>query len=446
MVRFGMAAAVLALMAAPLFAQESTEELKKELQQLRAEVDGLKAVNQSKEIPASGRIDKDAMAADDNPVMTMFKGTKLSGFVDAGYQFSFNTLNTSRVIAPPALDNVHNPVRIFDNRDNSFYLHEAHIQLERLASKDMIVGYHIELAAGHDPSVYDGAAFDLQEGWLQIMAPLGDGLDIRVGKMATLCGYEVLENMNNMNYSRGMLFGLLQPFTHTGIRASYGMGGANHDMVSFTLGFNNGLNAGDRFADDNHGKAVEFQLAVKPIKDLYTAINIHFGNDTKAPATLSGRTDQKFYVFDIVASYTMDKLTFGLNIDWASIQGVGDLIGNGTFPSGRGALSGLALYTKYQFSDAVAEAIRIEYFSDAHGLIGFTGAAGSGSLTPNTANDSGDGARIFEFTLTTEVKVASNLILRFEIRHDDSNQHTFRRDTKAARGDNTLGFEAIMPF
>ena len=37
MVRFGMAAAALALMASPLLAQESSEELKKELQQLRAD-------------------------------------------------------------------------------------------------------------------------------------------------------------------------------------------------------------------------------------------------------------------------------------------------------------------------------------------------------------------------------------------------------------------------
>src|SRR5436189_5496808 len=107
----------------------------------------------------------------------------------------------------------------------------------------MIVGYHIELGAGHDPSLYDGSTVSLQEGWVQILAPVGSGLDIRVGKMATLIGYEVLENINNMNYSRGMLFGLIQPFTHTGVRVAYGMGGANNDMVTFTAGFNNGLNA-----------------------------------------------------------------------------------------------------------------------------------------------------------------------------------------------------------
>src|SRR5712675_1861100 len=114
MVRFGMVGAALALMAAPLLAQESTEQLKKELQELRAEVDAMKAVNLTKEIPSQGKVGVDAMAADDSPVMTLFKGTKLSGFVDAGYQFSFGALNASRAGAGnPSFGN--NPTRLFDN-------------------------------------------------------------------------------------------------------------------------------------------------------------------------------------------------------------------------------------------------------------------------------------------------------------------------------------------
>src|SRR2546422_7064527 len=48
------------LFRSPLFAQESTEQLKKELEQLRAKVDALEAVNQTKEIPASGKVQADA--------------------------------------------------------------------------------------------------------------------------------------------------------------------------------------------------------------------------------------------------------------------------------------------------------------------------------------------------------------------------------------------------
>ena len=131
MVRFGVAVAALACMAMPALAQESTEQLKKELQELRAEVEGLKAVNQSKEIPAQGKIDANAMAADDNPVMTLFKQTKLSGFVDAGYVFSFNQLTSDGASTNNAGQN---PSRLFDNLGNSFYLTAVQLQLETIDS------------------------------------------------------------------------------------------------------------------------------------------------------------------------------------------------------------------------------------------------------------------------------------------------------------------------
>jgi len=411
--------------------------------QLRREVDGLKALNTTKEVPSQGKINADSMAADDNPLMTLFKGTKLSGFVDVGYQFSFNQLNTNTTgpATPirPATGN--NPVRIFDNSDNSFYMHEAHLQLERLASKDMIVGYHIELVGGHDPSVYDGSGVigvSVQEAWVQILAPLGDGLDIRAGRMATLVGYEVLENISNMNYSRGMIFGIVQPFTHTGVRLSYGMGGANHDMFVMTMGFNNGFNLGNTasnglFEDNDHGKALEMQVAIRPIKDLLVSVTFLVDNDQ----VLSNSTNDGHYLIDLVAAYQMDKLTFALNFTQTAVQGVGGATGPVSGPGTRQRLNGIAVYTKYAWTDSMASALRIEYFSDWHGQI---------LAKPALAADSGDGTRVFEFTLTQEIKIASQLVLRIEFRHDDSNQHTFLRNSSPARGDNSFGVEAIMPF
>jgi hypothetical protein len=418
MVRLGMAAAALALMASPLFAQES--ELKKELEQLRAEVDALKAVNTTKEIPSSGKVAQDAMAADDNPVMTLFKQTKLSGFVDAGYQVSFNQMHKDDAPA-----GAHNPIRIFDTQDDSFYLHAVQLNLEKLATKDMIVGYHLELAAGHDPSIYDAGTIALQEGWLQIMAPLGNGLDIRVGKMAALTGYEVIENVNNMNYSRGMLFGIIQPFTATGIRASYWFA----EQFGATIGFTNGLNfTNDTFSDDDRSKMVEFQVAAKPVKDLSITATLMYGHESN----ISASTGDGVYIFDLVVAYTMDKLTIALNFDKSSIQGVAT-----SAASTRGPLSGIALYAKYAFTDTLSEALRIEYFSDENGLLVDGGAAA--------------GARVFAITATTEMKVANQLILRAELRADNSNDAIFSRGggnagLRAAHGDYTLGFEAIMPF
>jgi hypothetical protein len=431
MVRFGVAIAALACMAAPLFAQESTEQLKKELEQLRAEVEGLKAVNQTREIPAQGKIDADAMAADDNPVMTLFKSTKLSGFVDTSYEFSFNTLNTNKTIAPPALNNTHNAFRRFDNRDNSFYLNEAHLTLERAANKDMIVGYRIDLAAGHNPTIYDGAPITLQQAWVQILAPLGSGLDIRAGKMEKLGGYEVLSNVTNINYTRGLLFSFAEPFTETGVRVAYGMGGDNNDMVTATVGFSNGFNfvpaaatgnpVDDTFVDGDHGKAAEFQIALRPTRDLYVGATVIVDNDT---AFVSTSTSDGHYLFDLVVKYTLDKLTVAAVYDRTAAQGVQP---TGLF---RAQTSGMALYGKYEVNDWFAQALRFEYLS-----------VGRDRVAPRDP-------RVFEFTITEEFKIARQMILRIEFRHDDENlkDGEIIRNGNAARGDNTLGAELIMPF
>jgi len=437
MVRFGMVAAALALMASPLLAQESTEDLRKELEQLRKEVDGLKAVNSTKEIPAMGKIDADAMAADDSPIVTLFKGTKLSGHVDTAYGFSFNQLHANPNAFGATTGN--NPIRVFDNQDHSFYLHAVQLNLERLATKDMIVGYHVELMFGSDIKWMDATSLGIQEGWLQILAPLGNGLDIRVGKMASLIGYEVVENTNNLNYSRGVVWGQMEPITATGVRMTYSL----MEQMSATLGFNNGRN----FAafpnpfptdfDTNHGKMFEAQVLIKPMKDFWVALNFNVGNDAGDGNTLGGTsTHDKFYIFNIVAEYKLDKLTVALNFDQASSQGAGN-----QGPGVRAPQRGLAVYAKYQLTDVFATGVRAEYYSDTLGAI----------LFANTGK--GNGARIITLTLTQEIKVAQNLILRVEFRHDSSNQRNFNRNDSgaapfagAAKGDNSLAVEALLPF
>ena len=446
MVRFGMVAAALALMASPLLAQESTDNLKKELEQLRKEVDSLKAVNSTKEIPAMGKIDMDAMAADESPIMTMFKGTKLSGHVDAAYGFSFNQLHANGGFSALGTTG-NNPIRVFDNQDHSFTLHAAQLNLERLASKDMIVGYHIELWTGHDMTVVDVGSVALQEAWIQILAPLGNGLDIRVGKMASLIGYEVLENTNNLNYSRGVVWGQIEPITATGVRATYSF----TEQVSATVGFNNGRNNASSFnnVDGDHGKMFEAQLMVKPIKDLWVALNFNVGNETDGgtipgsvgnPLFSAGSAD-KFYIFNIVAEYKMDKLTLAVNIDLASMQHTDGTPFGPPDVGHRAPQRGLAVYGKYQVTDTFATGARIEYMSDMNGAV------------LHAVDGTGTGARVITLTLTQELKVAQHLILRLEFRHDSSNHHIFNRNDDvnstnggAARGDNTIAFEALLPF
>jgi hypothetical protein len=319
----------------------------------------------------------------------------------------------------------------------------------------MIVGYHLEIATGHDVSIYEqgvdtsneptNIGIALQEAWIQILAPVGNGLDIRVGKMASLIGYEVVENTNNLNYSRGVVWGQVEPITATGVRLTYSL----MEQLSATLGFNNGRNISSfpgnpGFPTDfdlNHGKAFEAQVLIKPVKDVWVAVNFMVGTDnsvnTAAPSLFGTSAADKFYIFNIVAEYKLDKLTVALNFDQASSQGLRVF---GTDAGGlRAPQRGLAVYGKYQLTDAFATGARIEYYSDMDGALLFNSGAG----------DTGTGARVITLTLTQELKVANSLILRFEFRHDSSNQHIFSgrgANENAAKGDNSLAVEALLPF
>jgi hypothetical protein len=451
MIGLGMVAASFILAGTSLCQQDSIEELKKQNAELKKQFGTLQEkveslntkleLYETKQVPPGPKgaaTENEMMPDGDNPLLTAFKDAHLSGFVDMGYVFSFNSLHASSGASVTAgtANAGGNPIRTFDTHGNAFYLNHAQLMVEKVATDKMILGYRVKLDAGNDPFLFDGQTLTCEEGYIEFLVPMGTGLDIKAGKMATLAGAEVIEAKDDMNYSRGILFGFAIPFTHTGIRTSY----AFNDKIKTTLGFNNGWNliAGpgalapanlNTFVDSNHGKTLEYQLEVKPLKELTLDATLYVGDENGTTPT--GNTAYATqYVADLVANFSIGKVTLVANFDWGAHE---NDLGTGK----RAAWSGIAGYAKYQFSDVFASSIRAEYFSDHDGRI-----AGPAPI----AADSGTGARYFEFTLTEEFKVAGTAIVRVEIRHDDANNHVFTRDSKPARGDNTLGFEAILPF
>jgi len=96
----------------------------------------------------------------------------------------------------------------------------------------------------------------------------------------------------------------------------------------------------------------------------------------------------------------MKNLTFVVNTDYA--------IQSNSAPDGGDAKwYGIAGYAKYDFSDFFSTAVRAEYFKDPQG---------ARTLTPQTAK---------EVTLTPEFRVAKDLIVRPEYRHDWSDKDVF---------------------
>ena len=198
---------------------------------------------------------------------------KLYGYVDASYTQNFNNPKNSGANA--------NHLRIFDGDSNSFRPNMAQLVFEKEGKIGTNAydqaGFRIKLDAGEDAQFTGGRTgddFDVQEMYVQYVAPVGNGLDIRIGRMNTLVGYEVIESPLNLNFSRSWLFGLGQPFTTTGLRLTYPI---NESLV-VSIGAINSFTG--LTADNNSAKSVEWLVSYKPLEQVGLNVYGIFGRES----------------------------------------------------------------------------------------------------------------------------------------------------------------------
>jgi len=423
--------------------QDSTEELRREVETLKEKVQVLESQASPKPeaerpkpdpetaVPISlGREIDFMQQADLTALNKWLKDIKLSGFVDAAYTQNFNNPKNPQ----------NNVDRSFDTQSNSFIFNMAELMLERVSTADSVAGFRLKLGAGKDAGVlfasenWSGSVtgapatvtnFDVVEGYVEFLAPLGRGLDFKIGKFATLAGYEVIEAKDDWNYSRSVLFTYAIPLTHTGIRATYSF----IDQLSVTAGIVNGWNV---VLDNNASKTLEFQVNATPFDWLSALVTAYYG--AEQPANNSA----KRAVIDGVATVTWKDLKVGLNYDW------GEDRGGGVFPPvpvRDDVWSGGALYLRYQMTRWFAPTLRLETFKDSKGgMTGFTVA--NQGVTPV------GGVTLNEGTLSTDIKINDNLMFRLEYRHDHADKHIFLRneDLKGKKEQDTLAGEVIFQF
>jgi hypothetical protein len=216
-------------------------------------------------------------------------------------------------------------------------------------------------------------------------------------------GGEVIEALDNYNFSRSFLFNYAIPFTHTGLKMYYPFSDC-FNMTGYVV------NGWDNSNDNNNGKTGGLSFGITPVKPLSLTFNFMYG------AEQDSNYSHKRFLFDWVGTLkATDKLTFALNTDYGTEQRV---------QTARGLTNtkwyGVAGYAKYQFCDWFAMALRGEYFRDPDGVRTTYTTLEDGTVLPT-----GYGQILKEVTLTTEFKVAKGLILRPEYRHDWSDRDSF---------------------
>ena len=308
----------------------------------------------------------------------------LSIYLQGGYTFNFRNPDSGT-----------NRQRIFDQKANTFLIDLAQIQFTKDAPVGEL-GYKLKASFGETAKFIHSAGLgdpddevDLTEAYIDYRAPLGSGLGLRFGKFATYHGAEVIEARNNFNYSRSFLFNFAIPFTHTGFMAEYTFSKA----LTANLYLVNGW---DVTNDNNKGKTVGARFAVTPIEPFTMSFDFMYG-----PEQAENSSHNRF-LFDWTGAFkATDKLTFMVNMDYAREEK--DPLNNGRDSK----WYGVAAYAKYDFTDFFSTAIRAEYFNDKDGV------------------RTGIPQKLKEITVTPEFKVAGNLLLRPEYRHDSSNKRGF---------------------
>jgi len=447
LMKFGAIGWVVSCLAAgTAWAQESTEDLKKELLAMGGPSDATRGLVPSLASVAGLPALSPEPVFDDNPTgaNAWLKTIKLSAFVDVGYTRNFND--------PRSI--LTNPGRMFDTSSNGFLFNMAELMLEKVASADSTAGFRLKMGMGKDAgflasteNLGTSAQFDIVEGYVEYLAPIANGIDFKVGKMATLAGYEVIESKDNWSYSRSLLFTWAIPLTHTGVRATY----AFIDQLSLTLGYVNGWNM---INDNNDGKTFEGQLNANPTSWLNVIVNSYYGPELPPNNTVAGNVNTsgaQRYVVDVCATVSVSTWKFGLNYD----SGHDDQLGPPTAADPHGTpdnWGGTALYVKDQLTRWYAPSIRAEYFRDGTGgvsgfLPGPPPNTGFSIANQGVAAPAGK-IHLWEVTLSNEFKINDNLLFRAEFRHDRADLRVFQEgnDLNGKHTQDTIGLEAIFMF
>jgi hypothetical protein len=343
------------------------------------------------------------------------------GYVEGSYTWNFDQ---------PASDT--NFGRVFDFEADELLLNQLDLTVERtidVTKKQFDLGGRMEWIYGADAGLihsnglfdwYDSPRkpenqFDLNQLYVDLAIPVGNGLRIRAGKFVTLMGWETINPTTNALYSHSYLFGFAIPFTHTGAMACYQL----NDNWLVEAGFFRGWE--QSWEDNNDALSYHFKLGYASTDKKLAGIAQFVTGPEQTGNDSNYRT-----VIDLQLSYALtDPWFIAANADYGFEQ---DAAADGSDAQ----WYGVAGYTGYKLSDQLTLNGRAEWFRDDDGTR--LGVAGD----------------FYEVTLGVAItpfpkdRFGSTLILRPELRADFSSENVFddgNDDTQL-----TAAIDAIYKF
>ncbi|MFM1768309.1 MAG: hypothetical protein RJA22_838 [Verrucomicrobiota bacterium] len=331
-----------------------------------------------------------------NPLLTAVSPTTLSGYLSSSVQWA------------PGTGNAYSSPRLYQaDKADGFNLDVVALSLGKsLDESAWAAGYAADLWFGPDANTFNtvstGNNSDLaiKQAYVSLRAPVGNGLDFKVGVFDYIIGYESHDAYKDPNYTRAYSVSI-QPRSHTGVLMSYQF----NSLFSASAGIANTYGPTIN-ARANGPKAESFKtymgsvaLAAPDNWGWVSGSTLYAGavNGWNGDAT-GGDTILNLYA-GVALNTGIDGLRVGVSYDHS--QNTDDAVPGGSQEEVQA--QAVALYTSYQYSERLGLHLRGEY-ADSDSNVWGSQATG----TP------GGTSKLFGLTATLQYDLWKNVISRLE--------------------------------
>jgi len=288
------------------------------------------------------------------PLLTALSATTISGYIDTSMEWNPGTGNFA-----PA------PYKFNAGKQDGFNLDSVNIRIAKpMEEGQWSSGYNVDLMFGPDTGlttgeggVGTGIAEHVRQAYVALRMPVGNGLDLKIGRFDSPIGYESVDAYKDPNFTRSYGF-TFEPSENTGVLAEYKI----NDAVALSAGVANTVTTGPINGRNNRG--IESKKAVIGMVNLtapesWGAIGgsglyagIEYGPGQGADAVGNIKDRRHIYVGATVKT-PVQGLTLG--VAWDDIANM-DVAGVNT-----GHAMAVAAYASFKLSDKASVHLRGEY-------------------------------------------------------------------------------------
>ena len=340
-----LAAAIVLLGAGPVMANSDVESDLAEMrqmvnqlqQQVQAQDEQLQAqgqqLDEAQQVVLRAQEDMSAVSG----LSAFLSSVEVDGWVAGSY--AWNTNNPSHGLGdasdgPNGNNGGNNEVFLpFHRNNNSFEVDQVWFGMGKKATAQSRAGFRFDMVYGQTatglnqtdwepcfdhPSDNCASTDQLQDyriyqAYVEYLAPVGNGVNIKAGKFATLVGAEVAQTTQNFNITRGNLYTFFQPITHTGVLATTDVG-----PVSISFGLANSAWNNVQQIDNNKEKTYIVNAG-------WSQDNLGLSATVIYGAEEDDNNSNKSGLFDLVATFDpSDELSLWANFDYVWDDGSGD--------------------------------------------------------------------------------------------------------------------------